>query len=48
MKIKNLDELVLGWIWKMSKIKFESGVIPDDWRMAVIVPIYKSKTERTE
>ena len=26
---------------------FESGVVPEDWRSAVIVPLYKSKGERT-
>ena len=27
---------------------FESGVVPEDWRSAVIVPLYKAKEERTE
>ena len=27
---------------------FESGVVPQDWRSAVIVSLYKSKKERTE
>ena len=27
---------------------FESGVMPEDWRSAVIVPLYKGKGERTE
>ena len=27
---------------------FESGVVPEDWRSAVIVPLYKGKGERTE
>ena len=27
---------------------FESGVVPEDWRFAVIVPLYKGKGERTE
>ena len=27
---------------------FESGVVPGDWRSAVIVPLYKGKGERTE
>ena len=27
---------------------FESGVIPEDCRYAVIVPLYKGKRERTE
>ena len=27
---------------------FESGVMPEDWRSAVIVPLYKGKGKRTE
>ena len=27
---------------------FESGVVPEDWRSAVIVPLYNCKGERTE
>ena len=27
---------------------FESGVVPEGWRSAVIVPLYKGKGERTE
>ena len=27
---------------------FESGVVPVDWRYAVIVPLYKGKGERNE
>ena len=27
---------------------FESGVVPEDWRSAVIVPLYKGKGERTQ
>ena len=27
---------------------FESGVLNEDWRSALIVPLYKDKEERTE
>ena len=27
---------------------FESDVMPEDWRSAVIIPLYKGKGERTE
>ena len=27
---------------------FERGVVPEDWRSAVIVPMYKGKGESTE
>ena len=26
----------------------ESGVVPEDWRSTVIIPLYKGKGERTE
>ena len=27
---------------------FESGGVPEDWKSAMIVPLYKGKRERTE
>ena len=27
---------------------FENGIVPEDWRSAVIVPLYKGIRERTE
>ena len=27
---------------------FESGLVPEDWRSVVIIPLYKGKWERTE
>ena len=27
---------------------FESGIVPEDWRSAVILPLYKVKGERTD
>ena len=27
---------------------FESGVVPEDWKSAVTVPLYKGKGEKTE
>ena len=29
-------------------MSFKSGVVPQDWRSAVIVPLYKGKGERVE
>ena len=39
---------VVEWIWIMCNIAFESGVLPEDWRSAVIVPLYKGKGKTTE
>ena len=38
----------LDWIWILYNKAFECGVVPDDWRSAVIVPLYKGKEEKTE
>ena len=36
--IKGGDHRVVDWIW--------SGVVAEDWRSAVIIPLYKGKGER--
>ena len=46
--IKNGGNRVVDWIWSLCIMTFESGVVPKDWRSAVIVSHYKSKGERTE
>ena len=40
--IKGGSDRVVGWIWRLFNIAFESGVLPEDWR-SVIVPLYKVK-----
>ena len=35
-------------IWKLCNIAFESGVVPEDLRSAVTVPLYKGKVEIAE
>ena len=40
--------MVVDWIWSLCNIAFERSVVPEDWRSAVIVPLYKGKGERTE
>ena len=37
-----------GWDLEAMYMTFESGGVPEDWRSAVIVPLYKGKGERTE
>ena len=39
---------VVDWIWRIYNMGFERGVVPEDWRSAVIVPLYKGKGERNE
>ena len=46
--IKSRADSVVDLIWRLCKMAFESGVVPEDWRSAVIFPLYKSKEERNE
>ena len=46
--IKGGDDRVEDWIWRLCNMTFESGVVPEDWRSAVIVPLYMGKGERNE
>ena len=46
--IKGGYDRVMGWIWRLCNMAFESGVVAEDWRSAVIVPMYKGKGGRTE
>ena len=39
---------MVDWIWRVCNMAFESGVVPKDWRSAMIVPLYKGKGERVE
>ena len=41
------DRLV-DWIWRICNMAFESSVVPEYRRSAVIVPLYKGKGERTK
>ena len=39
--IKGGSERVVDWIWRLCNIAFETSVVSEDWRFAVIVPLYK-------
>ena len=39
---------MVDWICRLCNTAFESGVVPEDWRFDVIVPLYKGKGETTE
>ena len=43
--VKGGGEVVVDWIWKLCNMAFESDVLPEDLRSAVIVPLYKGKRE---
>ena len=46
--IKGGGDRVMDLIWRLCNMAFDSGVMPEDWRSAVIVPLYKSKGERSK
>ena len=46
MKKRGRD-MVLDRIWKLCIMTFESGVLSEVWRSAVIVPLYKGKEEES-
>ena len=45
---KGGDDRLVDWIWRLSNMAFDSGIVPEDWRADVIVLLHKGKTERTE
>ena len=48
VSFKGGSDRVVDWIWRMFNMAFESGVVLDDWRFSVIVPLYKGKGNKTE
>ena len=46
--IKSGGYRVVDWIWRLCNVALDSGVVPKDWRFAVVVPLYNGKGERTE
>ena len=46
--IKGGGSMVLDWILKLFNMTLESGVVPENWGSAVIVPMDKGKRERTK
>ena len=39
---------MVDWVWRLHNIDFESCVVSEDWRSAVIIPLYKGKKVRTK
>ena len=46
--VKSGSDMVANWTWRLSNRAFESGVVPENWRSIMIVPLYKGKGEMTE
>ncbi|MCP4337615.1 MAG: reverse transcriptase family protein, partial [Desulfobulbaceae bacterium] len=44
--LKYGGEIVIEWVWKMCRLAWEEGSVPEDWKSGVIVPLYKGKGER--
>ena len=41
--IKGEGDMVVDCIWSLFNMLFRSVVVPEDWRFAVIFPLYKGK-----
>ena len=46
--IKGGSDMGVDWILRVCNMAIESGVVSENWRSTVIVPLYKGKGERTE
>src|SRR5678815_4291707 len=44
--IKNRGKMVIDWIWRLCNKAFMEGIVPRDWRRAVIVSLYKGKEDK--
>ena len=47
-RLKGGGNRVVDWIWRLCNMAFESGIVPEKWRSAVIVSLNRSKGERNE
>ena len=46
--LKNRDISIIDWLLRIFSKCMESGVVPEDWKAACIVPIYEGKGDRRE
>ena len=44
--LKYRDDVVVDWIWKMCKLAWQKGRVPEDFQSGIIVPLYKGTGER--
>ncbi len=46
--LKYGGEIVVDWMMWMCNLAWEQSKVPEDWRKAIIVPLYKGKGNREE
>ena len=46
--LKNRDISIIDWLMRIFNRCMESGVTPEDWKAACIVPVYKGKGDRRD
>ena len=46
--LNNLSISIIDWLMIIFNNCIESGVGPEDWKVACIVPVYKGKGDRRE
>ena len=46
--MKGVGDMGVDWIWMLCSIVFDNGVVPEDCRSVVIVPLCKGKGEKNE
>ncbi len=46
--LKYGGDIVVEWILLICERAWKRGEVPDDWKKAIIVPLYKSKGNRNE
>ena len=46
--IRNGGEVIVEWLVRMFNGCFETGCVPEDWKSACIVPLYKGKGDTRE
>ncbi len=46
--LKYGGEIVIDWMVWICNLAWEQGKVPEDWRRAIIVPLYKGKGNREE
>ncbi len=43
-----MGDAVVEWMWLTCECARKQGEVPDDWKKAIIVPLYKGKGSKSE